>query len=125
MKRVIHFEINADQPDRAAKFYHEAFGWKIDRDKNHDYWVIRTGNESPGIDGGILKRIAPGANTVDIIEVSSLESTRKNIGRLGGECFMPDIHVAEIGTSTYCRDTEGNIFGLLEPIAKAASVTLH
>ncbi|HEV2494165.1 MAG TPA: VOC family protein [Terriglobia bacterium] len=29
MPRVIHFEINADQPERAAKFYTAVFGWEI------------------------------------------------------------------------------------------------
>ena len=31
MPRVMHFEIGADQPDRAAKFYADAFGWKIQK----------------------------------------------------------------------------------------------
>src|SRR5262245_17526251 len=28
---VVHFEIPADQPERAAKFYRELFGWEISR----------------------------------------------------------------------------------------------
>ena len=31
MPRVIHFEIPADDPDRAAKFYGNVFGWKLDK----------------------------------------------------------------------------------------------
>jgi hypothetical protein len=30
MPRVIWFEIPADDPDRAAKFYEDVFGWKIE-----------------------------------------------------------------------------------------------
>lgn len=29
MGRVSHFEITADDPDRAAEFYRKAFGWEI------------------------------------------------------------------------------------------------
>ncbi|MCU1255117.1 MAG: hypothetical protein JWM83_1416 [Candidatus Angelobacter sp.] len=28
MPRVIHFEFAADNPERAAKFYREVFGWE-------------------------------------------------------------------------------------------------
>jgi predicted enzyme related to lactoylglutathione lyase len=31
MPRVVYFEIPADDPERAAKFYKEVFGWKIDK----------------------------------------------------------------------------------------------
>lgn len=27
MPRVIHFEIHADKPERAMRFYHSVFGW--------------------------------------------------------------------------------------------------
>jgi len=29
MGRVIHFEITADEPDRAAGLYRKAFGWEV------------------------------------------------------------------------------------------------
>ena len=29
MPRVIHFEINADDPERAVEFYRGVFGWDI------------------------------------------------------------------------------------------------
>ena len=31
MNRVIHFEVGAVAPERAAKFYSAVFGWKADR----------------------------------------------------------------------------------------------
>jgi len=27
--RIAHFEIHADDPERAAKFYSEVFGWEV------------------------------------------------------------------------------------------------
>src|SRR4051812_15755751 len=29
MPRVIHFEISADEPERAARFYADVFGWEV------------------------------------------------------------------------------------------------
>ena len=120
MKRVVHFEINADQPERAARFYSGAFGWKVEKDEGHDYWLVRTGSGGPGIDGGLVRRIAPAASTVDIVEIPALESTRVKIQQLGGDCFMPTMSVDGVGLTTYCRDTEGNIFGLLQPLTRPA-----
>ena len=53
MPRVIHFEINADDTQRAAKFYRELFDWKISRwNESSDYWLTESGTrEEPGIDG--------------------------------------------------------------------------
>ncbi len=31
MSRVVHFEIHADDPERAAKFYERALGWTISK----------------------------------------------------------------------------------------------
>jgi predicted enzyme related to lactoylglutathione lyase len=28
---IVHFEIPADDPERAARFYRDLFGWKIDK----------------------------------------------------------------------------------------------
>ena len=58
MSRVIHFEIHAEDPARAVKFYEAAFGWKFQkREGPQDYWLIRTGDPSErGIDGGMIPR---------------------------------------------------------------------
>ncbi len=31
MSRVVHFEIPTDNPERAAGFYREVFGWQIQK----------------------------------------------------------------------------------------------
>ena len=56
MPRVIHFEFAADNPERAAKFYREVFGWESAKwGGPMDYWLVKTGSDGPGIDGGILR----------------------------------------------------------------------
>src|SRR2546425_11401218 len=63
---VVDFEIPADDPERAAKFYRELFGWEISRWGNPagagegpEYWMGRTvptdakGQPTrPGVNGG-------------------------------------------------------------------------
>ncbi len=44
MPRPIHFEIPAENPERAMQFYSSVFGWKFNKwDGPMDYWVISTG----------------------------------------------------------------------------------
>src|SRR5207248_9917827 len=41
MPRVVHFEVHADDPERAAKFYRELFGWRVEKWSGPvDYWMI-------------------------------------------------------------------------------------
>ena len=58
MPKVIHFEINADEPLRAKKFYESLFNWKIEKwDGPVEYWTIDAGDDDEvGIEGGIQKR---------------------------------------------------------------------
>ncbi len=61
MKRIVHFDISADDPERAVKFYTDVFGWSVQKwDGPMDYWLVTTGpKDEPGIDGGIAKRKMP------------------------------------------------------------------
>ena len=61
MSRVVHFDLSADEPQRAADFYHRLFGWKVERWAGpSDYWLLSTGAAArTGITGGIAKRLAP------------------------------------------------------------------
>ena len=58
MPRGIHFDIAADDPEKAVTFYRNVFGWKIDKYEGMmDCWLVTAGSpKEPGIDGGIGKR---------------------------------------------------------------------
>ena len=50
MPRVVHFEIHADDPERAISFYQSVFGWQFQKWEGPlEYWMIITG---PGINEG-------------------------------------------------------------------------
>ena len=76
MPRIVHFEIYADDVDRASKFYSDLFGWEIskwDGPPQMDYRLVTTGSEGPGIDGGITKRPHEGVAGVNYVDVESIE----------------------------------------------------
>jgi len=46
MSRVVHFDLNAKEPDRAIRFYETIFDWKFNKwDGPMEYWMIKTGEE--------------------------------------------------------------------------------
>jgi predicted enzyme related to lactoylglutathione lyase len=115
MPRVIHFEIPADDPDRATKFYQHVFGWKIDKwNGPQDYWLVTTGaKDEPGIDGAIMRRM-PDATTINTVDVPSVDEFTQKIVKAGGKVVMPKSTIPGVGYLVYCADTEGNVFGMMQ-----------
>lgn len=80
---VVHFEIPADDVERAGDFYRQAFGWDVSAMPEMGYTILNTTptNEqgmpsTPGaINGGMMKR-------------------------------------GEMGYTAYFKDTEGNTLGV-------------
>lgn len=116
MPRVVHFEIPADRPQRAAEFYSKVFGWQFTKwEGPQEYWLVRTGEgDEPGIDGGLLRREQPGASTVNTIDVPSLDQYLASVEGHGGTITVPKMAIPGIGWLAYCEDPEGNLFGLME-----------
>lgn len=116
MPRVTHFEINADDPASLADFYQHAFGWKIIKWEGPvDYWLVTTGEESePGINGAIMHRRDPSESTINTIEVISLDESLVKIENAGGETIAQKIAIPGVGYMAYCKDPQGNTFGLMQ-----------
>lgn len=62
MPTIVHFDIAADEPERAKRFYEKLFDWKIELLPGPvPYYLIETtdldGKE--GVGGGIAKRGTP------------------------------------------------------------------
>jgi len=126
MPRVIHFEVHAEQPERAIKFYRDVLGWEFTKwDGPQPYWLIKTGPDGqPGIDGGMIPRkgaidgqaVIAYVCTVDTPSVDEyLNKAQAN----GGSVAVPKMPIPGVGWLAYCKDTEGNIFGLMQADPKA------
>jgi predicted enzyme related to lactoylglutathione lyase len=129
MGRVIHFEIHAQDPERAVKFYTAVFGWEMKKwDGPMEYWLVMTGDpQAPGINGGLLRRHGPPPNDgqavnayVCTIEVPSADATAAAVTANGGTIVVPKMAIPGLGWLFYFKDTEGNIFGAMhhDPNAK-------
>jgi predicted enzyme related to lactoylglutathione lyase len=121
MARVVHFELQADDPERASTFYKAVFGWDIKKWAGEmDYWLVATGpKDAPGIDGAIMKRMSPGGQTINTIAVEDLDASVKMVRKAGGKVVTKRQTIPGIGLFCYCTDTEGNSFGMLQPDMKA------
>ena len=116
MGRVIHFEFPADNPERAVEFYTKVFGWEIQKWQGPvDYWLVKTGADGkPGINGGIQRRMHPGAVTANTIDVASVDDAVASILKNGGKNVAPKMAIPGVGYLAYCSDTEGNVFGVMQ-----------
>lgn len=115
MNRVVHFEIPADDPEKAVAFYERAFGWKVEKwDGAQEYWMVNTGEQGvPGIGGAIMRKY-DNRGTVNTIDVDSVDAAVKKIEAAGGKVTAPKMAVPGIGYMAYCTDTEGNVFGIMQ-----------
>jgi uncharacterized protein len=130
MSKVIHFEIHAADPERAAQFYGQVFGWDIkewvlpgvEMVNENRYWMVSTGPDTePGIGGGILFRRGP--KPVDgepvnafvcTVGVSSVDASMAKAVAAGGRVAVPKMPIRGVGWIAYCKDPDGNIFGLMQ-----------
>jgi uncharacterized protein len=120
MPRVSWFDIPADDPERAQKFYKKVFDWKFEKwDGPMDYWMAKTGDEQPGIDGGMSKRMPGQMGMTNTITVPSVDEYSKKIIENGGQIIVPKMAIPKVGWISNAMDTEGNIFGFIEMDEKA------
>lgn len=122
MNRVIHFEIQADDVERANKFYQAALGWSISQvmtkeQGGMDYWMIETG-EGPGINGGLYQRPQSGEDRFYLydctIQVEDLDQTVEAVKNAGGIIITEKSMIPGVGWFAGAKDTEGNRFGLMQ-----------
>ncbi|MCI0452344.1 MAG: VOC family protein [Candidatus Latescibacteria bacterium] len=123
MARIVHFEVPADNPERAQKFYAQALGWEFTKfggDGPVPYWFVKTGaTGSPGIDGGLLQRGAPGQGPMVIAGVASIDQSIEQVRKAGGTQVVQKMPIPGVGYAAYFLDTEGNCFGIFQDDADA------
>jgi predicted enzyme related to lactoylglutathione lyase len=130
---IVHFEIPADQPERAVKFYSDLFGWNINRWENADgldYWMVETVPAGPdgmparqGVNGGLMRRMYPGQPPVNYINVPDVDEFVRKAEKLGAKTLMAKHPVPGMGWFAQLHDPEGNLFAIWQndPAATAPS----
>lgn len=127
MPRVIHFEVHAENPERAIAFYQGLFGWEFTAwSGGWEYWLIKTGPDSqPGINGGLVRRRGSLDGVcvnsfVCTVDVASLDASVSQATAAGGQLAVPKMTIPGVGYLAYVKDPEGNILGLMESDQAAA-----
>jgi predicted enzyme related to lactoylglutathione lyase len=120
MSRVVHFELYAEDPQRAIKFYQDLLGWKIDAwNGPQEYWLVTTGpSDQPGINGGIMRRRG-NVHCVNTVQVEDLDSFLDRVPQHGGQVVVPKMPIPGVGWLGYFTDPEGNLIGAMQPDAAA------
>jgi predicted enzyme related to lactoylglutathione lyase len=121
---VVHFEVPADNTERARKFYSATFGWKMNPMPEFDYTMVQTGAadekgmpKDPGvINGGMAKRGGPITHPVVTIQVDDIDAAAKLITKHGGKVVQKKQPIGDgtMGFTGYFEDTEGNVVGLYQ-----------
>ena len=120
MARITHFDISADDADRAIQFHEAVFGWKFQKwdDPSMNYWMIATG-EGIGIDGGMSLKAESKMPNMNTIDVESVDLTLSSVAKHGGKVISEKSPIPGIGWFGVIEDTEGNVFGVMEEDEKA------
>ncbi len=116
MPKVLHFEIPADDPQRAIEFYEKVFGWKIMKwEGEFDYWLVETGPEDePGINGAIMPKDF-GNCVSQAIGVENYDEFAAKVVAHGGKFLTEKSEIPDVGTVGVFQDTEGNVLSIIEP----------
>ena len=125
MSKVVHFEIPADDLDRAKNFYGSVFGWELQTMPMNEgeYTSVKTTDideqtqlptEPGAINGGMFVRDERLTSPVITIDVDGIDDTLKQIEAEGGTTVTPRTAIPGMGAFAYFKDPEGNVLGLWE-----------
>ena len=108
---IVHFEIPADDVERAKEFYSELFGWELSAPPGFEhYWVFDTGDPEQDPGGGLMERQAEGQGIVHYIQVESVADYVTKAARIasheGATAYLRDQLVPKI-RALACNDTGG------------------
>jgi predicted enzyme related to lactoylglutathione lyase len=109
---VTHLEIAASDPNEAAEFYKEVFGWKIEVDGNMNY--VQFLAEEGGI-GGAFTEVSesnPAGTVLAYVTTDDIEVSLGKIEANGGNTIMPKTEIPGFGHFAVFADATGGTLGL-------------
>ena len=129
MDPVTWFSIPAHDTDRAARFYSDAFGWRVqpltrEDDSAFDYNVVLNSESDenfvsgePGrINGCIVKKAIGITTPVVLVEVEDLDRSAQRIVAAGGRVVSEKVPMRTLnGAFILATDPEGNLIEIFEP----------
>ena len=110
--RLVHFELPADEAQRAMTFYEQVFGWNFNRAQMEgapEYYMLE------GLDpGGAVYPSQEGERgPIVYFDTDDIDATIKKINDAGGKAEDKQ-PIPTIGWFARARDTEGNPISLFQ-----------
>jgi predicted enzyme related to lactoylglutathione lyase len=125
MDRVVHFEIPAENLERAKKFYSENFGWKLSQlgPEMGNYVLVQTGptdeqgmpQDRAFINGGLMSRDPSASSPVLVIAVADADQAVEKVKKSGGRLVGEIMDIPNVGRYARIQDSEGNVIGVIKP----------
>ena len=112
---IAHFDIAADDVERARRFYERVFGWRFEAWGPPDFYLVHTGPaKDPGIHGSVSKRLEPivgrGRSAYECtISVDDLGKIKAAIVANGGKIVLDEYEIVGVGRMIRFEDSEGNV----------------
>ncbi len=115
---IVHVDLPAENPEAAAKFYEEVFGWKLTHNQEFSYWMFDAeggpggGFTSPGSYDG--HGSAEGYQIGKVLVYLGSEDIEADLARVeasGGRIIMPSMAIGEMGWMAVFADPSGNHLG--------------
>ena len=112
-----HFAINADNVQRAKRFYEGVFGWRFDPWGPPNFYQVK--NAGAGLFGALQERreLVPGVRMAGYeasIGVDDLKATIAAVEAGGGKIVMQPYRIEGVGELIYFEDPEGNLVGAMQ-----------
>ena len=111
-----HFALNADDVERARRFYEDVFGWTFEAWGPPDFYQISGAGKLFGALHG-RREIEPGARMFGAeitMAVDDLEATIAAVEAGGGRVVMQPFYIQGVGRLIWFADTEGNLVGAMK-----------
>jgi hypothetical protein len=116
-----HFAINADDVQRAKRFYEGVFGWTFDAWGPPDFYLIGAAGVGGALQG--RRELVPGVRMTGFevtMAVDDIDATLAAVQAAGGKIIMQPYRIEGVGELIYFEDTEGNLVGAMKYDADGA-----
>ena len=114
---VTHWQIVTKDPEGAAAFYQQMFGWRVDGDNALNYRMIDTQSGGKGVPGGIWPIPPEGQALVQLfVEVGDVDAATEKAKELGAAVVMPKQVLPDGDEMAIIHDNFGITFGLCRKV---------
>jgi predicted enzyme related to lactoylglutathione lyase len=111
--KLVHFEVPAQDGDRARSFWSGLFGWQFQNAgmPDLDYEMVRTGEDQGG--AVYTSDEIAGKGVVVYFDTDDIDASIAKAREHGGEADDKQ-PIPHVGWFARCKDTEGNAFSLFQ-----------